>query len=78
MRYKVEMDTTDSSDVYKKSRKRVLNRTGEISCSYCHYHRGENAKRHYNIKSWKLITKAPKQYKKKSSRGILTGRIYPS
>ena len=43
-RYKKQMDETENSSVYKKSRKRhVCIETGK--CSICPMHSGENAKR---------------------------------
>lgn len=42
MRFKAEMDTTTNRMVYRRVRKRELKNRGEISCSYCHYHKCEN------------------------------------
>jgi hypothetical protein len=37
-----EMDITNNSTVYNRYRKAHLEAKGEIYCSYCRYHRGEN------------------------------------
>jgi len=53
------MDTTDNQGVYKRARKRQLENEAKIDCSYCHYHRGENAEKYQ--RSWKKLRKT--QYK---------------
>jgi len=42
-RRKQEMESTDNPSVYRKARKEVLARTGEINCDRCPYHGIENA-----------------------------------
>ena len=58
-KFKNEMDTTDNQGVYKRARKRQLENEAKIDCSYCHYHRGENAEKYQ--RSWKKLRKT--QYK---------------
>ncbi len=58
---KAEMETTDSSFVYKRARKRFLDNTGEISCSICPYHFGENS--HKYQRNWKKTSKRRHQRK---------------
>ena len=75
---KVEMDTTDNRYVYNISRKIYLDKKGEIHCSRCGYHRGENDERKWYGKTlfwrdgkrlrypnWKLVSKNKKQWMKK-------------
>ena len=66
--------TTDRS-VYNRLRKERLANCAEIHCSFCGYHRGENATTHYyeifadgspgRNPNWKLISKNRKQWMKK-------------
>ncbi len=52
---KVEMDITDNRYVYNRSRKIYLEQKGEIHCSRCGYHRGENDERksYGTLKFWR-------------------------
>lgn len=51
-----EMNTTDNPRVYNRARKRYLDGIGAIDCSYCPYHRWENATHKYQ-KNWKKFRK---------------------
>jgi len=42
MRPKEEYKTTDNRTVYNRLRKEILEREGNIHCSYCGYHSNEN------------------------------------
>jgi hypothetical protein len=64
MKIKNEMDITNNSSVYKKTRKKYLDNEGYISCGYCPYHKGENKNRK------KINGKKPK-YKNKKYVGLL-------
>ena len=71
-----EYRETTNRYVYNKTRKRVLEKKGEIRCSYCSYHQNENSEKKYygeirqgqNKKSkfcypnWKLVSKKKKQW----------------
>jgi hypothetical protein len=78
---KKSMDTTNNSTVYNRYRKNYLEKKGEIHCSYCQYHRGENrvnwhggfieegeSLKDSNITypSWKLASKNRKQWMPKN------------
>lgn len=68
------MDSTSNSSVYNKARKIYLEQKGEISCSYCPYHRVENYRGKFyggpkgkvTMPSWKLSTKNRKQWMDKN------------
>lgn len=60
--FKEEMDNTSNPTVYKKARKRELENSGEIDCSYCPYHQKENITHKYQ-RSWKRSTKRKHQEK---------------
>ena len=51
---KIIMKCTIDFSVYKKIRKWYLEKDGKISCSHCHYHKGENAHRHPS-RNWKKL-----------------------
>lgn len=53
---KYEMESTDSSKVYKVARKYYLAKTGNISCVFCPYHCRENKEKKLQ-KSWKKFRK---------------------
>ena len=56
------VDTTDDSRVYTIAHKMQLDCAGDIRCSFCKYHRGENSRRRYrSMRSWKRFRKT--QYK---------------
>jgi len=71
-----EYETTNNRSVYNKLRKSILEKKGEISCSWCGYHRGENSDyKFYNVTigtkdgifpNWKLVSKNRKQWMDKS------------
>jgi hypothetical protein len=42
MRFKAEAESTTNKSVYRKARKAELERRGEINCSRCPFHDGEN------------------------------------
>lgn len=78
---KKSMDTTTNSTVYNRYRKNYLEKKGEIHCSYCQYHRGENRRNWYGgfleeeeslrdsnvtYPSWKLASKNRKQWMPKN------------
>lgn len=72
--YRYVYDWTTNRTAYNKARKRRLDSSGEIHCSYCSYNKGENSKiKWYYIDengkgrhpSWKLISKNRKQWMKK-------------
>ena len=71
---KKDYDWTINRPYYNKLRKRQLEHVGDIRCSFCGYHRGENSKfKYYSINadgegkhpSWKLVTKNRKQWMEK-------------
>ena len=67
------VQSTTNRGEFNRAYKNLLERKGEISCSYCGYNRGENYKgNHYcgrgeEIKypNWKLVSKNPKQWMEK-------------
>ena len=76
------MDVTNNSTVYNRYRKDYLEKTGQIRCSYCMYHRGENRVNWYGgfieenvllkdskitYPSWKLASKNRKQWMPKNN-----------
>jgi len=59
------MDSTTDSRTYYFARKRYLEGTGRINCSYCPYHKYENCTRSVSsFRSWK-------QYRRKQWHVIL-------
>jgi len=77
---------TMSRKVYNIARKFWLEHDGQIYCSYCKYHRGENCTKkyyggdtHFGVRypSWKLASKNKKQWMKKDiSIEVETRRLY--
>jgi hypothetical protein len=72
---KIMQNTTNRSE-FNKAYKYYLEATGEIHCSYCCYHKGENSKKKYfggyldipdNVihPNWKLTTRNRKQWMNK-------------
>ncbi len=57
------LKSTTNSAIYKKARKHFLEDEGDIRCSFCPYHDGENCRRHRKSKCWKRFRKT--QYKTK-------------
>lgn len=59
-----EYKTTTSRSVYNKIHKDYLTKYSTLRCSYCKYHRGENAGKGYfiNLPNWKLVSKKRKQW----------------
>lgn len=57
------MDTTENNRVYKMAKKMFLESRGDISCSVCPYHRGENFRKGagHGVRCWKNYRKT--QYK---------------
>ena len=76
MKAKKTMDETTSRYVYNRSRKMYLEQTGEISCSWCNFHKGDNidhnsyggwdyenfGKKKIKFPNWKLVSKNKKQW----------------
>lgn len=71
MRPKEELEITSNRSVYNKLRKVCLEKNGEIRCSWCTYHGGENSTNewygwydgdHEKRPNWKLVSKNPKQW----------------
>lgn len=72
MKAKKIMDETTNRYEYNKVRKRYLDHQGDISCSYCRYHLGDNldhnlygtygGKGHMKYPNWKLVSKNKKQW----------------
>lgn len=53
---------TSNNKVYNKARKKVLENTGKISCSFCPYNKGENSNHRFRgPRCWKDQRKT--QYK---------------
>lgn len=87
---KKEYDSTTNRYVYNRIRKLHLESVGEIRCSYCRYHRGENRTNefygryvgrkyrmdhvHAKYPSWKLTSKNPKQWMDKDMRIVRSGK----
>lgn len=71
---KIIMDTTTTNNsIYNRTRKRYLEDTGRIHCSWCPYHRRENADFQWEglgYPNWKLISKNKKQWMKKPKKII--------
>lgn len=74
MKSKKIVKTTTSRSEFNRAYKFYLEQKGEIMCSYCGYHRGENSdKKWYGgyddismiHPNWKLVSKQPKQWMKK-------------
>jgi hypothetical protein len=80
-----ELKTTSNRSVYNKLRKRYLESTGKIRCSWCGYHKGENKitefygevlyyqknkKSRFKHPSWKLTSKARKQWQDKRVKKV--------
>ena len=65
---KMVMDTTGSSRVYNLSRKYYLDGIAEIKCTFCPYHRLENAHKYQRSwkksrrNRWKVATNKGEQY----------------
>ena len=49
--FRFEMDNTDNPTIYNRVRKKYLELKGNIRCSFCRYHKGENSSKRQ--KSWK-------------------------
>jgi len=80
MRNIEELKTTTNRGVFNRAYKKYLESKGEIYCSYCKYHRGENKTTKYyggysnkkvNYPSWKLVSKNRKQWMKKPMKMIV-------
>jgi hypothetical protein len=75
---KIIMDTTTNNSVFNKTRKRYLEDTGELRCSWCPYHGKENFTGNFywisrdrtKYPSWKLVSKNSKQWMKKPIKMI--------
>ena len=65
MGYKAEMDTTTNKQVYRKARKNALASMKELHCSYCPYHKIENADGQKRISKPKT-TRRSKNFRKVS------------
>jgi len=82
---KIEKTTTNRY-VYNRNHKRYLECRGELNCSYCFYHSGENydkkwygdrisnKKEDIRYPNWKLVSKNKKQWQKKPIK-IITRTI---
>lgn len=58
-----EIEEESNSQVYKRLHKMDLEDAGEIHCSRCKYHRGDNANGERTARrSWKRRRKARKQW----------------
>jgi len=72
MKAKKIMDETTNRYEYNRVRKRYLDHVGDISCSWCRYHLGDNldhklygdygARGKVRYPNWKLVTKKKKQW----------------
>jgi hypothetical protein len=83
MKAKKIMDETTNRYEYNRVRKRYLDQTGEISCSWCRYHLGDNldhklygdygGRRNDSLRNpnWKLVSKNKKQWMDKPIRHII-------
>ena len=80
MKSKKIVKTTTSRSEFNRAYKFYLEQKGEIMCSYCGYHRGENSDKKWyggyddiNIRypSWKLASKQPKQWMIKPIKKII-------
>jgi hypothetical protein len=73
MKSKKIMDETANRYEFNRVRKRFLEHKGEIRCTYCRYHRGDNQTnmfygsygRHIKYPNWKLVSKNKKQWMNK-------------
>ncbi len=83
MKIKKVVDSTTNRGEFNHAYKEYLERKGEIHCSRCGYHRGENDERKYysidtrrnghieaRYPNWKLVSKNRKQWMKKPTKEI--------
>ncbi|MCK9445665.1 hypothetical protein M0Q50_02100 [bacterium] len=75
---------TSNRYYYNRLRKGILDSTGEISCSYCSYHEGDNNRKKYyggqvhdndevcvKYPNWKFVSKNKKQWMKKPKNYVI-------
>ena len=72
MKTKKIVNNSTNRGEFNRAYKRYLERKGEIHCSYCGYHRGENKTSKWyggfentRFPNWKLVSKNRKQWMKK-------------